>query len=455
MAAGQCTKVNPQASPTAAGLLGCGVMAGFGAATYTGSVGRGDTVAVFGCGGVGDAAIAAAKLAGARDDHRGRPRRQEARTGPRTSGRPTPSTPRRTDAVEAVRELTDGYGADVVHRGGRQPRGARAGVLRPRPRRHRRPGRRADARHEVPRHPDDRVLRPGRGAEAVVVRRLPADARLPGAHRAVPAGPLRPRPLRLGDDPARRASRRPSTRWSRARCSARWWCSTARSCPPRRGDDGRRPHRPRRHLGRLLARRPGLRRRQQHLAPRRRRRGADRRRRPRRRPHRRGGGRPPGAGHRLHARPQRPHQRGRRARRTCVDAPIALHPADRMLWDVVYPDRAPELSLAEGELLRAGAAHCRCSTRRATPPAACACTTRPATCSVATPCSRAAPAPPAVSYSDFPTIIESIRAPPARAARADGGAHRPRRLHDDRRRGPPPRGVDRGARRAADAWQDV
>ncbi len=65
VAAGQCTKVNPSVDPAAAGLLGCGVMAGFGAATYTGGVGRGDSIAVFGCGGVGDAAIAAAKLAGA------------------------------------------------------------------------------------------------------------------------------------------------------------------------------------------------------------------------------------------------------------------------------------------------------------------------------------------------------------------------------------------------------
>src|SRR6476646_3016134 len=55
---GQCTKVDPAAPPTAAGLLGCGVMAGIGAAINTGGVGRGDTVAVFGCGGVGDAAIA-------------------------------------------------------------------------------------------------------------------------------------------------------------------------------------------------------------------------------------------------------------------------------------------------------------------------------------------------------------------------------------------------------------
>src|SRR6195952_1386519 len=65
VAAGQCTKVDATASPAVAGLLGCGVMAGFGAAVNTGGVGRGDSVAVFGCGGVGDAAIAGARLAGA------------------------------------------------------------------------------------------------------------------------------------------------------------------------------------------------------------------------------------------------------------------------------------------------------------------------------------------------------------------------------------------------------
>ena len=66
MAAGQCVKIDPAASAAAAGLIGCGVMAGLGAAMYTGNVQRGDTVAVFGCGGVGDAAIAGARLAGAR-----------------------------------------------------------------------------------------------------------------------------------------------------------------------------------------------------------------------------------------------------------------------------------------------------------------------------------------------------------------------------------------------------
>src|SRR3712207_8946347 len=51
VAAGQAVKVNPSANPASTGLIGCGVMAGIGAALYTGNVGRGDSVAVFGCGG--------------------------------------------------------------------------------------------------------------------------------------------------------------------------------------------------------------------------------------------------------------------------------------------------------------------------------------------------------------------------------------------------------------------
>ena len=63
--AGQCTKVDSSARPAAVGLLGCGVMAGLGAVMWTGEVEIGDSVAVFGCGGVGCAAVAGAKLAGA------------------------------------------------------------------------------------------------------------------------------------------------------------------------------------------------------------------------------------------------------------------------------------------------------------------------------------------------------------------------------------------------------
>jgi len=112
VAAGQATKVDPAARPEAAGLLGCGVMAGFGAAVNTGGVGRGDTVAVFGCGGVGDAAIAGARLAGARTiiavdlD----PQKLE---WAKEFGATHTVNPRDVDAVEAIKELTDGFGADV------------------------------------------------------------------------------------------------------------------------------------------------------------------------------------------------------------------------------------------------------------------------------------------------------------------------------------------------------
>ena len=113
VAAGQCTKVDPAAPATAAGLLGCGVMAGFGAAVNTGAVARGDSVAVIGCGGVGMAAVAGARLAGATKviavdvD----PRKLERATG---MGATHTVDSRGSDPVEAIRELTGGFGADVV-----------------------------------------------------------------------------------------------------------------------------------------------------------------------------------------------------------------------------------------------------------------------------------------------------------------------------------------------------
>jgi S-(hydroxymethyl)mycothiol dehydrogenase len=112
VAAGQATKVDARADAAEAGLLGCGVMAGFGAATFTGGVGRDDTVAVFGCGGVGDAAIAAANLAGARTiiaidlDQR----KLDWAIG---FGATHTVNAGKEDPVEAVRALTDGNGADV------------------------------------------------------------------------------------------------------------------------------------------------------------------------------------------------------------------------------------------------------------------------------------------------------------------------------------------------------
>ncbi|MQY36565.1 S-(hydroxymethyl)mycothiol dehydrogenase [Streptomyces sp. RB17] len=113
VAAGQCTKVDPAASPAAAGLLGCGVMAGIGAAINTGNVGRGDTVAVIGCGGVGAAAVLGSKLAGAAriiavdiDDRKLDTARKLGATHTVNS--------KAGDAVDTIRELTGGFGADVV-----------------------------------------------------------------------------------------------------------------------------------------------------------------------------------------------------------------------------------------------------------------------------------------------------------------------------------------------------
>lgn len=113
VAAGQCTKVDPSVSPAVAGLLGCGVMAGIGAAINTGNVGRGDSVAVIGCGGVGDAAVAGSYLAGAAkiiavdiDDRKLATAKELGATHTVNS--------RQIDPVEAIRELTGGFGADVV-----------------------------------------------------------------------------------------------------------------------------------------------------------------------------------------------------------------------------------------------------------------------------------------------------------------------------------------------------
>ena len=111
--AGQAVRVNAEASPQAAGLVGCGVMAGLGAAINTGGVTRGDSVAVFGCGGVGDAAIAGARLAGAHtiiavdiDDRKLEWAKEFGATHTINASQ--------TDPVEAIRKLTGGNGVNVA-----------------------------------------------------------------------------------------------------------------------------------------------------------------------------------------------------------------------------------------------------------------------------------------------------------------------------------------------------
>ena len=110
--AGQAVKVEPSANPAASGLVGCGIMAGLGAAMNTGGVKRGDSVAVFGCGGVGDAAIAGSKLAGAStiigvdiDDRKLQWAKEFGATHTINATA--------TEPVERIRELTQGNGVDV------------------------------------------------------------------------------------------------------------------------------------------------------------------------------------------------------------------------------------------------------------------------------------------------------------------------------------------------------
>ncbi|QUH02175.1 S-(hydroxymethyl)mycothiol dehydrogenase [Saccharopolyspora erythraea] len=113
VAAGQCTKVDPESDPAVAGLLGCGVMAGIGAAVNTAPVRLGDTVAVIGCGGVGCAAVAGADFSGARQviavdlDSRKLAWAEQL-------GATDLVNARHADPVEAIRTLTGGVGADVV-----------------------------------------------------------------------------------------------------------------------------------------------------------------------------------------------------------------------------------------------------------------------------------------------------------------------------------------------------
>jgi S-(hydroxymethyl)mycothiol dehydrogenase len=112
VAAGQCTPVDPQADPAAAGLLGCGVMAGYGAAAHTGENAEGESIAVFGCGGVGMAALAAARLRNATTiiavDLDPRKLELAGRFGATHAVNAAD-----TDPVEEIRTLTGGNGADV------------------------------------------------------------------------------------------------------------------------------------------------------------------------------------------------------------------------------------------------------------------------------------------------------------------------------------------------------
>ena len=111
---GQCTPVDRAADPAVACLLGCGVMSGLGAAMNTGAVTRGDTVAVIGCGGVGGAAVAGARLAGATRIIAVDINPRKLRWAEELGATHVVDATEVTDVVAVIKDLTEGLGADVV-----------------------------------------------------------------------------------------------------------------------------------------------------------------------------------------------------------------------------------------------------------------------------------------------------------------------------------------------------
>jgi S-(hydroxymethyl)mycothiol dehydrogenase len=107
----QCIPYDPALPPEQMSLIGCGVMTGVGAALYTAGVKPGTSVAVFGCGGVGDSVIMGSRLAGATTiigvdiD----PRKLE---WAREFGATHTVNPTEGDPVEAIKAITGGYGVN-------------------------------------------------------------------------------------------------------------------------------------------------------------------------------------------------------------------------------------------------------------------------------------------------------------------------------------------------------
>ena len=165
------------------------------------------------------------------DDHRRRRGRRASWSGREAFGatHTVNSTDHRRRSRRS-RQLTGGFGADVVIEAVGRPETYQQAFYARDLAGHRGPGRRADAGHHGG-AAADRRLRPGRRAQVLLVRRLPALPGLPDADRPLPAGPVRPRRLRLRDDPARTASRTPSPRCTAARSCAR--SSSGESCPDR------------------------------------------------------------------------------------------------------------------------------------------------------------------------------------------------------------------------------
>ncbi|WP_435054499.1 MBL fold metallo-hydrolase [Micromonospora aurantiaca (nom. illeg.)] len=91
-------------------------------------------------------------------------------------------------------------------------------------------------------------------------------------------------------------------------------------------------------------------------------------------------------------------------------APVLLHPADRVLWDMVHPDTPPDGELTDGQTFTVGGTTLRVLHTPGHSPGACS-LYAPDLGAVFTGDTLFAGGPGATgrSYSDFGTIVESIR----------------------------------------------
>ena len=105
---------------------------------------------------------------------------------------------------------------------------------------------------------------------------------------------------------------------------------------------------------------------------------------------------------------------------SCGGAPILVHPADRMLWDVVHPDRAPDGELLDGDTLTVAGVDLAVRHTPGHSPGGVCLVDESGALSADSPTGwtpvvfggdtlfRGGPGATGRSYSDFATIIESI-----------------------------------------------
>lgn len=104
------------------------------------------------------------------------------------------------------------------------------------------------------------------------------------------------------------------------------------------------------------------------------------------------------------------HIRAAKATAEALGAPIHLHPADRMLWDAVYPDAAPDAEIADGsEYAVAGVTLTAAHTPGHSPGSVSFLAPELGAVLTGDTLFQGGPGATGRSYSDFPTIIESIR----------------------------------------------